>query len=242
MSESASDISKHVALGNASQVGARKIGAEKAKVVVVDNVFDEINFLHDYTSRSAVFQTRKANAYPGAQARMIKDFGEVFLDYALALIANNYPETTSLQCKPLAAFFSYVSTPEKELEYRQTIPHYDHTSSNSFAVMLYMAPGDFSGTGFFKHDGTSFETISANREKEFWQYLEKHDNSDLSNPKYCVGNNAGFSMIDSVDYQQNRMLIYPGNLLHSGLIDESRDIHAETIDSRLTANLFLTYE
>jgi hypothetical protein len=105
-----------------------------------------------------------------------------------------------------------------------------------------MAPGGFGGTGFFQQDGTSFETITTNREAEFLQYLKNNVEQSSSDLKYCVGSGSGFTLTDSVDYQQNRMLIYPGNLLHTGLIDESRDIRVDASEARLTANLFITYE
>lgn len=242
MNECISDINKLVTLSSFAQTEVRSVGAEKSKVIVVDNVFEEIKLLNNHTSRFAKFQARKANLYPGSQAQMFGEFGQVFLKYAQSLIETHYPITASLQCKPLAAFYSFVSTSEKELTHRQTIPHYDHNSNNSFAVMLYMAPGDFGGTGFFQQEGTLFETISTSRESEFLQQLDKNTETGDSSFRYCIGSGAGFTLTDSVNYQQNRMLIYPGNLLHSGLIDESRDIHINASKARITANLFITYE
>ena len=242
MNESISDISNLVALSHSKQSKVLSVGAEQSTVVVADNIFEEINLLNNHASQFAEFQTRKANLYPGAQAQMFGEFGQVFLSYAQSLIKQYYPNTSALKCNPLAAFYSFVSTPEKELQFRQTIPHYDHNSENSFAVMLYMAPGEFGGTGFFQQDGSQFERITTQRQPDFLNCLEQNIDPDSTDFKYCNGDISGFTLTGSVNYKQNRMLIYPGNLLHSGLIDESRDIQKNANNARLTANLFITYE
>ena len=48
-------------------------------------------------------------------------------------------------------------------------------------------------------------------------------------------------LIGEVEYRPNRMVIYPGNLLHSGLIQPDRDINDDPASGRLTANLFLYF-
>ena len=241
MNENISDIENLVKLNRLAQTKIYNVGAEKSQVLAVDNVFDEIELLNNHARNFAKFEHRKANLYPGVQAQMFGEFGQVFLNYAQSLIEIHYPDLATLKCNPLAAFYSFVSSPAKQLSFRQTIPHYDHNSANSFAVMLYMAPGQFGGTGFFKQDGTLFETISSNRETEFLQSLKINRKKDTSDFQYCTGTGSGFTLIDSVNYQQNRMLIYPGNLLHSGLIHESRDVHDNVMHARLTANIFITY-
>ena len=60
--------------------------------------------------------------------------------------------------------------------------------------------------------------------------------------RYCRGSDAHFELIHQVDYRPDRLLIYPGNLLHSGLIEPDRDLSADPARGRLTANLFLDFD
>lgn len=41
-----------------------------------------------------------------------------------------------------------------------------------------------------------------------------------------------------IDYRPNRLLIYPGTLLHSGLIDAGTDLDTSPLSGRLTVNIF----
>jgi hypothetical protein len=53
---------------------------------------------------------------------------------------------------------------------------------------------------------------------------------------------AHFTLYHAVDYRANRLVIYPGSLLHSGLIDPAHDIDDDPETGRLTANIFVDFE
>jgi hypothetical protein len=59
--------------------------------------------------------------------------------------------------------------------------------------------------------------------------------------KYINASDDHYELIGEVEYRPNRMVIYPGNLLHSGLIQPDRDINDDPASGRLTANLFLYF-
>ena len=59
--------------------------------------------------------------------------------------------------------------------------------------------------------------------------------------KYIDSSNQQFEKIGEIPYVQNRMAMYPGNLLHSGTINPELDIDANPVTGRLTANIFLNF-
>jgi len=59
--------------------------------------------------------------------------------------------------------------------------------------------------------------------------------------QYITSSTDHYELIDEIEYAANRMVIYPGNLLHSGLISPERDINPDPSRGRLTANLFIDF-
>ena len=59
--------------------------------------------------------------------------------------------------------------------------------------------------------------------------------------KYINASDDQFELIDKIDHRPNRMAVYPGNLLHSGLIVPERDISGDPAKGRLTANMFIYF-
>jgi hypothetical protein len=124
------------------------------------------------------------------------------------------------------------------------MPHFDSTKPHYFAVMHYLNPGPFGGTSFYRHRPTQFENITASRQDRFIHAAQVYLASHGGKPprKYVNGSDGHFELLESVPYQQNRLLIYPGTQLHSGNIDPSRDIDSDPRTGRLTANLFISFE
>ena len=58
---------------------------------------------------------------------------------------------------------------------------------------------------------------------------------------YITSSTDHYEIIDEFEYRTNRLVIYPGNLLHSGLVRPDRDINPDPSRGRLTANLFIDF-
>ena len=69
-------------------------------------------------------------------------------------------------------------------------------------------------------------------------YVQSHG---MPAERYINASDDHFEMIAELEYRPNRLVMYPGNVLHSGLIDPDRDISADPRAGRLTANLFLYF-
>jgi hypothetical protein len=45
-----------------------------------------------------------------------------------------------------------------------------------------------------------------------------------------------------IEYRPNRLVIYPGNLLHSTIVNPQTDIDANPSSGRLTTNIFINFQ
>jgi hypothetical protein len=139
--------------------------------------------------------------------------------------------------------FSLITIPEHQLSPAQCVPHYDSTGPWYLAILHYLNPGEFCATGLFRHRPTGFERISAERLDEFHRSSEAFVREHGDPPqKYINGSTEHFELYHQIEYRPNRLVAYPGNLLHSGLVDPERDIVADPRSGRLTANIFVDFE
>jgi hypothetical protein len=58
-------------------------------------------------------------------------------------------------------------------------------------------------------------------------------------PAYMSGSDAFFEQIGRVDAVPDRLIIYHGSLLHSGVIPRGMTFSADPREGRLTANFFI---
>lgn len=110
--------------------------------------------------------------------------------------------------------------------------------------MHYLNPGEFGGTGLYRHKPTGYENITVDRVEGYLQSARSFvDQQGQVKPKYFTESTEHYELIEKLDYQQNRLVIYPGSLLHSGYIDDcSRDLSSDPKTGRLTANFFIYFE
>lgn len=220
-----------------------RVGVERTPVIVLDNVLGDLETLKRVACEWAPFSGEGQAGYPGIRAQLPADYGRSILSWLEPLIRRVYgvPERFAGQC--IRQQYSLVTTPESDLAVLQRVPHYDTRRGLYFAIMHYLNPGPFGGTGFFRHRPTGYERITDERFGHFVgeaeRFMHKHG---LPAARYCQGSDAHFEMIHQVDYRPDRLLIYPGNLLHTGLIQADRDLSADPATGRLTANLFLDFD
>ena len=139
-----------------------------------------------------------------------------------------------------ASTFSLVTTDQGELSPLQRIPHYDHAGGEVIAVMHYLLGPETGGTAFYRHRRTGFETITPAREAVYNAALAQ-DEREFGMPpaRFCYGNTDWFEMIDEVEPVPDRLVLYRGRQLHSGVIPDPAALSPDPRKGRLTINMFL---
>lgn len=218
------------------------VGREATPVIVIDKLLTSVQPLTDIACHWSRFVEEQQSGYPGRRAVLPAEFSRVLLQALEPLIRTTYgiDENIPLRCQ--RQLFSLVTRSESDLAVLQRVPHFDTRQPLCFALMVYLNPGNFGGTGFFRHRPTGYERITDDRFPGFAHSVQKFFQlQGPPPPRYCTASDEHFELIESVSYQSNRLLIYPGNLLHSGLIEPGRDANADPASGRLTANVFFSF-
>jgi hypothetical protein len=220
----------------------RIVGEERTPVVIIDDPILSTESLIRYASDRANFGSDSQFAYPGIRAKLPAEYADTLLSELLGLITDFYKPPPSYEFRLIHQFFSLVTRQPTELGPLQRVPHFDNHSPYYFATVHYLNPGDFAGTGIFRHRPTGYERIPEDRYPSYVQAAESHIKTHgLPAEKYINASDDHFELIAELEYRPNRLVMYPGNILHSGLIQPDRDISEDPVTGRLTANLFLYF-
>lgn len=229
-------------INNACRLDTRIVGDEKTPVVVIDDPLQSTDALIEYALQQADFDAAGDSSYPGIRADLPSSYADALGPQLIGMISHVFKIPPSARPHLVHQLFSLVTLQPGALEPLQRLPHTDNRSSYYFASVHYLNPGTHGGTGFFRHRPTGFERITNDRYESFKQAESEHIAAHGPPAgKYIDATDEHYELIAAVDYQPNRMAIYPGNLLHSGLIKPDRDIDADPATGRLTANLFFYF-
>ena len=139
----------------------------------------------------------------------------------------------------LAASFSMVTTQPSELSRPQRAPHFDSPDPRYYALLHYLRVPEESGTAFYRQRSTGIERVTEANIGQFITTAEREAALLPSNSGYISGSDQFFEEIGAVEAVPDRLIIYQGGLLHSGIIPDAMSFSSDPRSGRLTANLFV---
>lgn len=219
-----------------------RLGYSQAPVIVIDGGSSAIEVIRQFAQNSS-FDNDGANNYPGVRAAIPKDMVIAYVKPLLPYLYRVFKIPTHLKPQPLDNYFSLITRKNGELNYAQTIPHFDTNNSYQIAMVHYLNEGVFGGTSFYKHVPTGWEYIDQQRRSDYLNsvngYINSHANYPLS---YCTADHPLFDCYKTIEYRENRLIVFNGFMLHSTAVNVDTDIEASPLTGRLTANLFIRFE
>lgn len=218
------------------------VGLEKTPIVIIDDfALDTTPIIQN--GCDSEFSPDKNSYYPGVRSKLPKQYVLDVLTPIYRKLYDIYNIPQHLQLKPLDIYYSLISTPENDLDVLQRMPHFDTSRPFYFAVLHYLNDGEHGSTGLFRHKPTQFERINDNNVDDYFKcaetFLEEHG---APKSKYITTSNSHYELYETIQYKPNRLVIYPGNLLHSTLVNVENDIDANPQTGRLTANIFIEFK
>ncbi len=221
-------------------------GDEQTPVIIIDDFAADTGDVIHYAVNSASFAADTVSLYPGIRAQTPSGYLQEIVRVIVPLLRRVYSVPCERKLDGKTSYrlvYSLVATPPRELQVMQRMPHFDSHSKYYFAVTHYLNPGEFHGTGLFRHKPTGFENITDDRLSEYARagdaFLSAHGDPPA---EYIRESSDHFELYERIEYRPNRLVAYPGSLLHSGLIDPKKDISADPATGRLTSNFFIDFQ
>jgi hypothetical protein len=216
------------------QITVRKHGIEQQPVVVIDQFADADRFLDDASFLS--FRPIGEH-YPGIRATV----APAMLRSLLAQLAPIAAEVFGVaEIAAVDAFYSLVTIPGAALAPIQRLPHFDEVSPTRLALLHFLSRDESSGTAFYRHRATGYESISAARLPDYRIALEADiARNGLPEADYIAGDTPLFEQVALHQGRFNRALLYRSNALHCAAIPPDMMLGEDPLTGRLTVNTFL---
>lgn len=219
-----------------------RVGATQSPVVIIDDFSGAAQDIALIADSLAPFPPSSGSYYPGVR-RMISQADQEAYSCMLRTCEHAAPfigGAFGVHGFDLAeASFSVVTTPPQQLQAVQRVPHFDSPEQDLFALLHYLRVPEGSGTAFYRHRATSIERITNENRARFAKVAERELATRSNDSGYINGSDEFFEQIASVEAVPDRLIIYHGSLLHSGIIPAGMKFSADPREGRLTANLFI---
>ena len=211
-------------------------GREQQPVVVIDNFVAEAERLIDDAAMLSFAPV--GPFYPGIRAVV----PPALVSHCLAGVTDVIADTfgLALPFANIESWYSLVTTPPSALTPIQRLPHFDSVDDMRIAVLHYLSRSEEGGTSFFRHRGTGFETVTADRLDHYTSAIEadvvRHGLPDAA---YIAGDTPLFERIAHYEARFNRAIIYRGNTVHCADIPAGMALSKDPAVGRLTINTFI---
>jgi hypothetical protein len=213
-------------------------------VVFIDDFLEDPQALVEAAcaSRFETAATRgEGKGYPGLRAEAPAAYTQALTELVDPLVKVNFGVPDELPVKVGLSAFSLTTLSPDALGPLQRTPHFDASTPHYMAALLYLCDETHGGTGFYRHNATGFQRITEqNRERYLGAY---HDELSRRRPpgRYFDRSDEHFTFLGMMPARFNRLVVYPGSLLHTACINPARSLSADPRQGRLTVNTFYDF-
>ena len=219
-----------------AKVTVERLGREGEPLVIIDNFTGQPERLRAM-GLAAEYHPAGVD-YPGRRALADPSYLDLRRELMMQIMTRVFGLARGVQCE--IAAFSLVTLAADALTLRQRIPHHDHSDAGRVAIMHYLGGPESGGTTFYRHRRTGFEAITPAREAAYAAALAADEREyGPPPPGYPIGDSAAYEQIGAVEAQVDRMALYRGRQLHSGIIPDPAALSDDPAQGRLTVNMFL---
>jgi hypothetical protein len=220
----------------------QRFGASRSPVVVIDRFSGRLSEAIDAAAELAPFEASERTYYPGLRRFITEADGRAFA----------YVEKTLQDAAPFIggvfnldgfelreASFSLVTSRPETLNSAQRAPHFDSSDPKQIAILHYLCDLPNTGTGFYRQRETGIEVVDADNTESFIASARRSAEDRTEQAGYISGSNKHYDLIGATDARPDRLIIYQGCLLHSGIIPPDMSFSDDPRFGRLTANIFV---
>jgi hypothetical protein len=179
--------------------------------------------------------------YPGVRAPVPGEYSENITDLLEPLIKLNFQVPEHLDIRKSVCAFSLTNVEPENLGPLQRTPHFDASTPYHMAALLYLCDESHGGTGFYRHNATGLQQITAATRENYLDIYYREINSRHPKPRYFDKSDEQFTFLGMIPARFNRLVVYPGSLLHSACIHPRRSISSDPRSGRLTVNTFYDF-
>lgn len=234
-------MSLELAISKNFSVAEEIVGAEKTPVITIDNWLNNAYSLKEYAPQDSGKWVAPTTLYPGLWTQTPESYVPALMTTLRPMI-KKYFGVKKEQPKHIFSCYAIITKSPEELSNYQRIPHFDTLETPQIAVLHYLCGEEYGGTGFYRHRKTGYETITRERWGEYRTVVEQElKELEKSKPCYFDEANSYFEKIAAYRVKFDRLLVYPSQILHTGLVKTPHRDKDSIGSRRLTVTTFISY-
>lgn len=222
----------------------RSLAIGDHRVVVIDDFLEDPQAMVECAAQGS-FEPCPGMAdhkgYPGVRSRAPIDYSHNITELLDPLIKVNFGVPEALDAKKSVCWFSLTTVPPQALGPLQRTPHFDASTPHHMAALLYLCNDEHGGTAFYRHNATGLQRITADNRERYLDTYYDEINARRPAQRYFDRSDDRFTLLGAIPARFNRMVVYPGSLLHSACINPALSIDSDPRAGRLTVNSFFDF-
>jgi hypothetical protein len=214
------------------------------RIVFIDNFLDDPQALVEAACGSRfepAATPAERKGYPGLRAPAPAAYTQALTELLDPLVKVNFEVPEHLPVKVGLSAFSLTTTAPEELGPLQRTPHFDASTPHSMAALLYLCDESHGGTGFYRHNATGLQRITAHDRERYLDAYHAEVNRRHPPARYFDRSDEQFTFLGMMPARFNRLVVYPGSLLHTACINPMRSVSSDPRRGRLTVNTFYDF-
>lgn len=234
-------MSTHFALRMPCNIQSVAVGGQA--VVFIDDFLADPQALVD-AACAGDFEPASAaeqKGYPGVRAPAPQAYTQSITALLDPLIKVNFGVPEHLPVKVGLSAFSLTTTAPEALGPLQRMPHFDASTPHYMAALLYLCDAAHGGTGFYRHNATGLQRITADNRERYLDTCHEEVNRRPPPARWFDRSDEHYTFLGMMPARFNRLVVYPGSLLHSACIDPARSLSGDPRHGRLTVNTFYDF-
>lgn len=212
--------------------------------IIMDDFLVDTDHLLEVATRSSFApypNLMSKKGYPGIRAEAPTNYSHSIAELLVPLIQTNFGVPEDLPMRKSMCAFSLTTMPPIELGPLQCTPHFDASTPNHMAILLYLCDGRHGGTGFYRHNATGLQQITEDTREHYLDTYYAEINAKRPAQRYFDDSDAQFTLLGLIPAKFNRMVVYRGSLLHSACVNPAISLSADPRVGRLTVNSFYDF-
>ncbi len=179
--------------------------------------------------------------YPGLRAPAPLAYTQALTELVDPLVKVNFQVPEHLPVKLALSAFSLTTTAPDALGPLQRVPHFDASTPHYMAALLYLCDAAHGGTGFYRHNATGWQRITAENRERYLDACHEELNRHMPPARYFDRSDERFTFLGMVPARFNRLVVYPGSLLHTACVNPACSVSSDPRRGRLTVNTFYDF-
>lgn len=222
----------------------RSVNIGGQRIVFIDDFLQDPRALVEAASRSrfeAPGGRAEQKGYPGLRADAPAAYTQALTELLDPLAKVNFQVPEQLDVKVGLSAFSLTTTLPDELGPMQRVPHFDASTPHYMAALLWLCDEGHGGTGFYRHNATGLQRITAENRERYLDACHEELNRRRPPARYFDRSDDRYTFLGMMPARFNRLVVYPGSLLHSACIHPARSLSSDPRQGRLTVNTFYDF-